>query len=273
MAEDTGIDLDALAEAYEAGLAAERAGRRAEAIAAFERALALDPRDPGGVAIRLAVLGAGEAPAAAPPAYVATLFDQTAERFEEILVGGLGYDVPAMLEGLLDRAGAGRLGRLLDLGCGTGLVAEHLAGRAAHLTGVDLSEEMVARAWDKGLYDALYVAEAVAFLEGWDEAPLDLIVAADVLPYLGDLDPLLAAVARCLAPGGLFAASTEALEGVAPDGRGWALGAKHRYAHAPGHLADRLAAHGMTLVEMTPIIVREEDGAGVPGHLLLARRG
>ena len=273
MSSDDGIDLDALAEAYNAGLEAERAGRREAAVAAYRAALAIDPRDPGGVAIRLAVLGAGEAPAAAPPAYVATLFDQTAERFEDILVDGLGYGVPAMLPGLLDRAGAGRAARLLDLGCGTGLVAEHLADRADHLTGCDLSEEMVARAWDKALYDALYVAEAVAFLESGEEAPFDLIVAADVLPYLGDLDALLAGVAAGLSPGGVFAASTESLPQESVERRGWALGPRHRYAHAPGYVAGRLAAHGMAAIETAPITVREEDGAPVPGHLLLARRG
>ena len=267
----TDPDLDALADAYERGLAAERAGRRSDAIAAYRAALALDPEDRGGVSVRLAALGAGDSPAAAPPAYVATLFDQTARRFEEILVERLGYAVPSMLPDLLDRAGVGRTTRLLDLGCGTGLAAAALAPRTGHVTGCDLSEEMLSIAWDKGLYDDLYVGEAAALMGGWDEAPFDLIVAADMLPYLGDLDPLLAGVTACLAPGGHFAASTETLDPAQFAGRGYMVGPKQRFAHAPAYLAARLDAHRLTPVETREITVRAEDGARVPGQLVLAR--
>src|SRR6056297_779952 len=82
------------------------------------RTLALDPEDRGGVAIRLAALGLAPDPETVPPAYVATLFDQTAERFDDILVEQLGYAVPLMLRDLLERHGVPRAGRLLDLGCG-----------------------------------------------------------------------------------------------------------------------------------------------------------
>lgn len=265
------IDIDALAEAYERGLAAEKAGEIERAVAAYREALALDPEDRGGVAVRLAALGRGEAPEAAPPAYVATLFDQTAERFDDILVDQLGYAVPLMLAELLSRHGIRRAARLLDLGCGTGLAGESLAPLGAAATGVDLSEGMLAEADARGGYEALYVGEAAAFLEGWDGAPFDLIVATDMLPYLGAVERLFAGAARCLAPGGHLAVSTETLPDALFDGRGWTVGAGQRYAHSEGYLRAALAAAGFSVVAVEPVTVRHDGGRPVPGHLVLAR--
>jgi len=270
MSED--IDIDALAEAYDRGLAAEKAGDIPAAVAAYRAALAIDAEDRGGVAVRLAALGQGPAPEAAPPAHVATLFDQHAERFEAILVDQLGYDVPQMLPALLDAHGIDRVGRLLDLGCGTGLAGAALADRTAHLTGCDLSEGMLAIADDRAIYDDLYLGEAVAFLETWDEAPFDLIVAADMLPYLGVVEGLFAAAAAALVPGGHLAFSTETLPETAFAGRGYTVGPHQRFAHAESHLRDRLAAAGFELRAMRPITVRRENAAAVPGQLILARR-
>ena len=275
----TETDLDALAEAYNAGLAHERAGEIASAVAAYRRALEIDPADRGGVAVRLAALGEGPVPETAPPAYVATLFDQTAPRFDEILVEQLGYAVPMMLRELLEARGIGPVGRLLDLGCGTWVA---LADRAAEITGVDLSEAMLDEAAERGVYDALYVGDAVAFLAGEDEdaeedeagsaAPFEMIVATDMLPYLGAVEALFAGAAACLVPGGCFAFSTERLPADAASPEGYAVGPAHRFAHSLAYLETQLAAAGFSLEAAEPITVRFNEGEPVPGHLILARR-
>jgi len=268
----TEIDLDALADAYNRGLDAEKAGDIAAAVTAYHSALALDPDDRGGVSVRLAALKRGGVPPRAPPAYVETLFDQTAQRFDDILVGQLGYSVPMMLAPLLTAHGVDRVARLLDLGCGTGLTGECLADITDHATGCDLSERMIEIAFDRDAYDDLYIGDAVALLEGWDEAPFDLIAATDVLPYLGEVDTLFAGVAARLLPGGHFVFSTETLPPAAFGEGGYTVGAHQRFAHAEAHLRDRLAAHAMAVLAFDPISVREEDGTPVPGHLVLARR-
>ncbi|MBU1176793.1 MAG: tetratricopeptide repeat protein, partial [Alphaproteobacteria bacterium] len=74
MVSRTDDTAEALAEAYNRGLAAEKAGDIDGAVAAYREALALDPNDPGGLAVRLAALGAGPTPSAASPAYVELLF-------------------------------------------------------------------------------------------------------------------------------------------------------------------------------------------------------
>ena len=261
-------DEAALAEAYEAGLAHERAGDIEAAAAAFRRALALDPEDRGGVSVRLAALDRGAAPDRAPPAYVAMLFDQHATVFDDILVAQLGYRTPQDIAEAL--APFGRFSRLLDLGCGTGLVAAALRDVTDHRTGVDLAEGMLAEADEKGDYDDLYFGDAESFLiaAAQDGETWDLIVAADVLPYLGAVEGLLAQAADRLTPGGALAFSTEALERPGD----WAVGRAHRFQHGEAYLRGALAAAGLTDATAAPIVVRSDDGAPVRGQLFLARK-
>lgn len=260
-------DEYALAEFYNRGLALEKAGKYEEAAEAYRRALAEDPSDPGGVSVRLASMGLGEAPARAPDAYVATLFDQHAEVFDSILVDQLGYATPMDMRERLQALGLGPFARMLDLGCGTGLAAEALEDMTDHRVGVDLAEGMVDVAGEKELYDELYVAEVTKFLEEMDQS-WDLITATDVLPYLGDIRPLFSAAARRTAPGGLLIFSTEALA----EGPDWAVGPHQRYAHKLTHIEAELARAGFAMIEATDIIVRHEEGQPIPGHLVIARR-
>lgn len=267
------VDEDALAAAYEAGLAAERSGDLDGAVCHFREALRLDPSDPGGVSVRLAAIGRGAVPERAPPAYVATLFDQHADVFDEILLERLGYGIPLRARAALEAAGAGRIPRCLDLGCGTGLAGEAVRDLVDHLVGVDLSEGMIAVADDKEVYDALHVGDAEAFLAAGDDGPaFEAIIATDVLPYLGVLDRFVALVAGRLAAGGLFVASTEWLPEDALAGMPFAVGPRHRFAHDPGRLARLLSAHGLTPLAVDPVIVRYDTGEPVHGHLLTARR-
>jgi predicted TPR repeat methyltransferase len=262
---------EALAEAYETGLAAEKRGDRAAVAAAYTEALRLDPEDHCGAAVRLAALGLAPAPEAAPPAYVATLFDQHAEVFDSMLVDQLGYHVPMLLRELFEARGLGPFERLLDLGCGTGLTGESLEDMTAHRTGVDLSEGMLAIADEKEVYQDLFVGDATGFLESAVGQRWDLITATDVLPYLGAVEALFNAAARRLSPGGVLALSTESLSAEACGDRGWTVGPKQRYGHADGYLQAALEAAGLSLLAMERIVVRHDEGAPIPGRLILAQ--
>ena len=265
------IDEEALAQAYDRALALEKSGDFDAAAKAYAEVLALDPDDHGGAAVRLASMGRGETPEKAPDAYVATLFDQHAEVFEDVLVDQLGYAVPALVRQRLQTLGLGPFKRMLDLGCGTGLTGGTLRDMADDITGVDLSENMVEVAHEKDLYETLYVAEAVDFLDDNDEEPFDLITATDVLPYLGALEPLFFGAADNLAPSGLFIFSSETLPAETFAGRGFMVGPHQRFAHAEDYVHERLDATGFDLVEITDINVRMQDGQPTPGHLVIAR--
>lgn len=264
---------DALADAYNDGLARERRGDIPGAVAAYRRALALDPADPGGVSIRLAALGQGVVPERAPAAYVAALFDQTAEAFDGMLVEQLGYSVPMMIREMLEKHGVAPAARLLDLGCGTGLTGESLEDWAGHLTGVDLSEGMIEIADEKEVYDALFIGDAEGFLAAADGETWDLITATDVVPYLGALEGFMTGIAARLAPGGHAVFSTETLADLAFAGSDYVVGAKHRFAHRADYLRRLMAGAGLAELSCEDIVVRYDEGIPVPGHLVLARRG
>ena len=87
---------------------------------------------------------------------------------------------------------------------------------------------MIAKARETGLYDSLEVGGAVAFLASPAARSADLIVAADVFAYIGDLGPIFEAVARALANGGWLAFSVETCEG-----EGYCLDPAMRFIRTP----------------------------------------
>ena len=267
----TKIDEEALAEAYNRALSLEKSGNFDAAADAYAEVLALDPEDHGGASVRLASMGRGETPVKAPDAYVATLFDQHADVFDNVLVEQLGYCVPLLVRQRLQALELGPFNRVLDLGCGTGLTGGALRDMAEDITGIDLSENMVEIAHEKDLYETLYVAEAVDFLDDNDDEPFDLIVATDVLPYMGALEALFFGAVDNLVPGGLFIFSSETLPSETFAGRPFMVGPHQRFAHAETYLRERLTATGFEVIEVGDITVRMEEGEPIAGHLVIAR--
>jgi len=266
------FDQDALEEAYNRALALEKAGDLDAAAEAYRLCLEIDPADHGGAAVRLASMGRGETPPKAPDAYVATLFDQHAEAFEAILVGQLGYDVPNLVRAALEAQRLGPFERMLDLGCGTGLSGEVLRDKVEHITGMDLSERMVEITHEKGFYDALYVGEAVDFVQHADVEPFDLVTATDVLPYMGHLEDFFEGLAELTNSGAILAFSSETLPEEQFAGKDFRVGAHQRFAHAQTYIERLLKDHDFALLDIQPITVRMEQGMPVPGHLVLARK-
>lgn len=214
----------------------------------------------------LAALGHGAAPDRAPADYVRDLFDQFAPRFDAELTGRLAYRTPEALAALLREAGVPGGQRVLDLGCGTGLSGLALAPFAARLEGLDLSPRMLAEASKRSLYASLHEAELVAWLPS-RPAGFDLVAAADVLNYLGDLAPALAAIHAALAPGGWLGFSIEAGD-TAP----YALGEAMRFRHHPDSVATLAHAAGFTEAVRREVVLRTEKGAPVAGVLFVLTR-
>jgi ArsR family transcriptional regulator len=112
--------------------------------------------------------------------------------------------VEAALLGLLPRAG---LGRLLDIGTGTGRLLEVLAPRVAGALGVDASRAMLALARARLAKPGLThctVRLADMYRLKLADAAFDLVVLQMVLHYAEDPAGVLAEAARVLRPGGLL---------------------------------------------------------------------
>jgi predicted TPR repeat methyltransferase len=242
------------------GEARAKIGDANGAVEAFRASLAVDPGDAQGAAGRLGLLDHRAPPQDLPRAYVARLFDDYAQRFDRHLVEDLAYRGPALIAAAIDAAAPGRrFVRALDLGCGTGLAGAPLRGRVERLEGVDLSPAMLAKARERGLYDALEAADIVDHLRHFCAA-FDLIVAADALAYCGDLQPVFAAAAVALAPGGLLAFTVETCAG-----EGYRLRETMRFVHAPAYVEVSAAAASLSPIVVEAASVRREKGVDVDG--------
>ncbi|WGF87171.1 class I SAM-dependent DNA methyltransferase [Marinivivus vitaminiproducens] len=107
---------------------------------------------------------------------------------------------------LLDRLRAvpwARAGHALDLACGTGRCGVWLRARGvASLDGLDLSEPMLTKAWDKGAYDRLFLAAVTDTRRSTGRYGVAVMSLAD--EHLAALGPLYDEAARVLAPDGRF---------------------------------------------------------------------
>lgn len=96
--------------------------------------------------------------------------------------------------------------RLLDVGCGGGLLATKFAEAGAAVTGVDLSVSSVAtglrHARDRNIQIEFAAArgESLPFADG----EFDAVVSSDFLEHVTDLDSVVAEIARVVKPAGLF---------------------------------------------------------------------
>jgi predicted TPR repeat methyltransferase len=263
--------LDGVADSGTYGLkghALSSLGRHGDATSAYREAFKLAPDDPH---IRQLAM----APSA-PEDFARVLFDANADRFESHIVG-LGYRVPGVIRRhVIDFAAAVNIGPVLDLGCGTGLLALVLSDLAlGPFTGIDVSPRMLDQARLKGLYTTLREARLPEALHD-ETATWRLILAADLMCYFGPLETMLDAVRARLRPGGRFIFSVEELlpdrDGVIPGNGDWALGRQGRHGHAARYLEAVADAHGFRRLALERETLRREAGGPIAGLLVVLER-
>ncbi len=233
--------------------------RLEEAAACFEKAITLGA-DPQVHAYFLASVRGGAVPQAAPRAYVEYLFDDYAAEFQQHLVGVLHYRAHALLIQRLLDLGPRRFSSVLDLGCGTGLCGPLIAPLADRVDGVDISRRMLDQARALGIYNTLVHADVADYLHSASRRD-DLVLAADVFIYVGELTRVFAGVARVLQPGGLFCFTVE----LAAEGQTLQLLPSLRYAHSEAYIRQLASAHGFALQTLLRAPLREDQQQPVQG--------
>jgi|SRR5262249_41095812 len=93
--------------------------------------------------------------------------------------------------------------KILDLGCGTGVLTAEIASRGAEALGIDRSKEMVAQAKNK--FPALRF-EVMDATQLKFEAGFDAVFSNAVLHWIPESETVVSGIARALKPGGRFVA-------------------------------------------------------------------
>jgi predicted TPR repeat methyltransferase len=135
------------------------------------------------------------------------------------------------------------------------------------LIGIDVAANMIEMAAARGIYDRLIKADLSAFLAD-NPVTFDLLIAADVFIYIGDIDVVFARARTALRPGGLLAFSVETIE----EGDGYVLLPSRRYAHSPGYLRGLSSKHGFVERTILSVSVRQQEGRDLPGLIAIFER-
>ena len=204
--------------------------------------------------------------------YVQKIFDAFADDFDETLVG-LEYQVPGQIAEVIAahfKKDFWRKTKYLDLGCGTGLCAEAVKPLIGlnTTTGVDLSEKMLEKSREKGIYHRLENKEIVEYLFA-EKNSYQLVTAADVLTYFGDLRKIFEGVAKVLDLGGMFVFSIS--ENILNDSD-YAITPSGRFVHKLDYIMALLKKTGYGKVAQERKALRNEGDKVVYGSIIAAEK-
>ncbi len=260
------LDPDYLPTHLNLGALYLKGNKVAQAITHYQAALNIEPENAEIQHILSALTKEGTAKAA-PAQYLQSLFDQYAVYYDQHLGKHLQYQVPQTLhQAVIEETNIeDPQWKILDLGCGTGLCGELFKRMARELIGVDLSENMVAVAKAKNIYSALEVADLHDSIHRYQA--VDLILAADVFTYIGELDAIFNDCYQSLTHGGLFGFSVEKTY-VEP----YELQQSIRYAHSKNYLNSLIEKYGFDVLRFDNLVLRKQRDVAVEGYLVLLQK-
>ncbi|MFT0862121.1 bifunctional 2-polyprenyl-6-hydroxyphenol methylase/3-demethylubiquinol 3-O-methyltransferase UbiG [Ancylobacter sp. G4_0304] len=156
--------------------------------------------------------------------------------------------------------------RLLDIGCGGGLIAEPLARMGASVVAIDPAERNIAiaglHARESGVEVDYRATTAEALADSGER--FDVVLAMEVVEHVADIGLFLSRAAEMVKPGGLMAAATlnrtKRSFALAIVGAEYVLGWLPRGTHdwnrfvTPDELAEALEASGLTVLEREGVV-------------------
>ncbi len=208
----------------------------------------------------------------AEPSYLQNVFDNFASGFEQVL-SGLDYSVPKYISEYLQEFYTGFMWKklhILDAGCGTGLCGAFLKKYASWrgLDGVDISEGMLREAKKKNIYNNLYQQELNSFLFRCNKS-YNLIVAADVLTYFGNLEKVIKYSSQALKKNGRFIFSIT--QNISSDSD-WFLHSSGRFTHNISYVQKLLTKYDFVVEKLEQKKLRLENDIPVIGYIISAQK-
>lgn len=204
--------------------------------------------------------------------FIKETFDTFAEDFDTTLAN-LEYQAPNLIEEALKKylkVSIFNKYKILDLGCGTGLCGEKIKKFASYkgLIGVDLSAKMLEQARTKKLYSLLICDDICHYMEN-SQYFFDVIVAADLWTYFGDLTKAFVRVSRSLLPNGLFVFTvTENVRNT----EDFFLAPSGRFVHTQSYVERVLKSAGLRILSSERNILRNEAEIPVYGYVIVAQK-
>ena len=237
------------------------------AIDAYKTALCIDP-DNQEIHYIMQALSDGDTPERAPNDYLRNLFNQYAHYYDAHLTNYLNYNVPTQLARLLKNTlnTNSEHWTVVDLGCGTGLSGQAFKNYARELIGIDISEHMIESAKKKAIYNELIVGDIETELTKINN--VDLIVAADVFAYLGNLNTIIEKSHASLNDNGYLLFSVEKSHHDEP----YHLHKNMRYTHTKNYIESIAAKNNFTIDCAENAVLRQQQKEPVEGYLFLLRK-
>ena len=119
-----------------------------------------------------------------------TLFNDYANTFEKHLEKNLKYRIPTVIREKVHELHEGETTlRILDLGCGTGLIGDEIKKYCSNLEGIDLSKQMLKIASAKNIYNKLQHKDIVEYLST-EDLDFNYFISSDVFIYVGELSEI-----------------------------------------------------------------------------------
>ncbi len=242
-----------------------KAGDLEKAKQLYKRLLLLNPKHTAAQHMLNALRGI--TPENAPLEYVESVFDAYAGNFEENLLKDLHYRTPMELWRLFRKLFPERQScRCLDLGCGTGLAGEAFHPACGELTGVDISDKILQKAKAKNLYKEVLKDDILSYLKN-TEKNYDLLLAADVFTYMGELKPLFRACYQHCKREGILCFSVEE-----SDGDSYCLKETGRFGHSRNYITKACEDAGWKLLVSEHSKLRQDKKQWIYGYLFLFQK-
>lgn len=240
----------------------------AEAKFYYKKALQLKPDDNQTRFMLAALDNSQDKFEKAPENYVTDLFNEYASTFDEHLTKILSYKAPEVMYNLLIRhIDIEQKADLscCDLGCGTGFMGEKLKEHTKKLIGVDLAPKMLEKAKEKNVYTELVAEDITSYLVN-NPNKFNLITAADVLPYFGNITYPLAAAYNSLTAGGHIIFTCE----NNPESQDYFLSSNARFSHSQDYVLKVLDDVGFKIVTNTQAVTRTQAKVEIKCDIYLA---